>query len=204
MNVINKNDSPYKIIVCASGGGGNFEAIVKGQIECDYIVTKLIVDRVCGAIEKAKYYNIPYENIETICDKYAKMKALELAIPQDSNLIILAGFLPIISEKICSRWKGKLINTHPSLLPKYGGKGMHGVKVQEAVMAANEEFAGCTVHYVDSEVDSGQIIAQRRIKVNYEETPWELGGRVFAEENILLLEAICLLRNKSSNLICNE
>ena len=101
--------------------------------------------------------------------------------------------MPIISEKICIKWKNRIINTHPSLLPNYGGKGMYGVKVQEAVMANKEEYAGCTVHYVTPEIDGGSIILQSKIKIDYTETPWELGGRIFQKEGPLLVKAISML-----------
>ena len=70
---------------------------------------------------------------------------------------------------------------------------MYGVKVQEAVMAAKEEFAGCTVHFVSDDIDAGEIIIQKAIRIDYTETPWQLGGRIFTEENKLLVEAIRLL-----------
>jgi phosphoribosylglycinamide formyltransferase-1 len=79
-------------------------------------------------------------------------------------------------------------------LPKYGGKGMYGVKVQEAVMRANEAFAGCTVHFVTAGLDEGGIILQKSIAVDYRDTPWQLGSRIFKEENRLLVEAVSLLK----------
>ena len=87
-----------------------------------------------------------------------------------------------------------MINTHPSLLPKYGGKGMFGVRVQEAVLQAKETTAGCTVHYVSEEIDGGAIVAQKAIPVIAGETPWELGGRVFKEENVLLVQAVAFIK----------
>jgi len=110
-------------------------------------------------------------------------------------LIVLAGFMPIIPKPLCDKWQKKIINTHPSLLPRYGGRGMYGVKVQEAVMRAKEEKAGCTVHYVTEEIDAGAIILQASIDVDYSETPWQLGGRVFKEENRLLVDAVRLIKS---------
>ncbi len=83
-----------------------------------------------------------------------------------------------------------IINTHPSLLPKYGGKGMYGVRVQEAVLANSETRAGCTVHFVTEVIDGGAIILQSSIEVRPHESAWDLGGRVFLEENKLLPQAI--------------
>lgn len=185
------------IIVCASGGGGNFEKLISAQKEGFFKIVKLICDRPCGAIEKAERNMIKSVLIDrTAMSKDAFHQALELELKGDVDLIVLAGFLPIIPEQICLKYEGKIINTHPSLLPKYGGKGMYGVKVQEAVMANKEKFAGCTVHYVNSVIDGGEIILQKQIAVDYDETPWELGGRVFNEEGKLLLEAIKIIWDK--------
>ena len=80
------------------------------------------------------------------------------------------------------------------MLPKYGGKGMYGVKVQEAVMANNELTTGCTVHFVNEGIDEGEILLQKEILIDYNESPWELGGRIFQEENKLLIKAIRLFK----------
>jgi phosphoribosylglycinamide formyltransferase-1 len=187
-------ESAFKVVVCASGGGGNFNSIVKEQSKKGYAVTKLIVDRDCPAITKSELYNIPVCRL----NQGDRNESIELsflkAIPSDTNLVVLAGFLSIVPKSICEMWNGKIINIHPSLLPKYGGKGMYGVKVQEAVMAAKEEFAGCTVHHVITEPDAGSIIAQSKIKVDYSQTPWELGGKIFELENKLLVEVISKFR----------
>ncbi len=181
----------YNIVVLASGGGGNFKKLIDAQSSSNFFITALIVNKDCGAVSIAKEYGIPFVILnadepldENIC-KY---------IPQNTDLIVLAGFMPILKERFCNIWKNKIINTHPGLLPKYGGKGMYGVKIQEAVMLNNEEFAGCTIHYVTKDIDEGEIILQKAIKVDYSETPWQLGGRVFDEEGLLLVEAINLIR----------
>ena len=186
----------FNIIVCASGGGGNFQSLIENQEEFRYRINLLIVDRECGAIEKAINNNIPYILLEKKGEKF--FQSMDNVIPSNTNLIVLAGFFPIIISQFCDKWKNKIINTHPSLLPKFGGKGMYGVKVQEAVMFAKEKFAGCTIHYVNAEIDSGEIILQKQIQVDYNETPWELGGRIFKEENKLLVEAIKIIIKKSN------
>jgi phosphoribosylglycinamide formyltransferase 1 len=183
----------YKLVVCASGGGGNFQALIdESQKKNGFHIESLVVDRDCGAIERAYIANIPVYRIRN--SKEYLVNDLMKVFNKDINLIVLAGFMPIVPIDVCEKWKGKIINTHPSLLPKYGGKGMYGVKVQEAVMAAGERYAGCTVHYVNGDIDGGGIILQKSIEVNYEETPWELGGRIFIEENKLLVNAVNLLK----------
>jgi phosphoribosylglycinamide formyltransferase-1 len=184
----------FKITVCASGGGGNFQALIDARRKHDFQINCLIVDRECGAIERAKIAGIPFFRVEN--SKKNLSLDLNNLIPADTNLIVLAGFMPIVPKDMCDKWKGKIINTHPSLLPKYGGKGMYGVKVQEAVIAAGERYAGCTIHYVNSEIDGGEIILQKSIAVNYKESSWQLGGRVFVEEAKLLVEAVNLLKSK--------
>ena len=106
------------------------------------------------------------------------------------DMVVLVAFGQILPKNIIDGPPLGCVNVHPSLLPKYGGKGMVGVRVQEAVMRAGEREAGCTVHYVSPEIDAGEIILQKSIEVDYSETPWQLGGRVFIEENKLLVEAV--------------
>ena len=169
--------SDFRIVVLASVGGGNFEALVEHAHEHIYTVTKLITNKVCGAVDKAKAHSIEYEVIPLKGDEL--FNSINKAIPEGTDLIVLGGFMPIVPGWFCKQWHHKIINIHPSLLPKYGGKGMYGVKVQEAVMANHEEFGGCTVHYVEEGVDTGEILEQWVLKVDYNLTPWEFGGEVY-------------------------
>lgn len=183
----------FNIVVCASGGGGNFQAIIDARQELNINISMLITDRVCGAVARAQKNGIPHVLLRRSTGSSDLFSEFNQHLPECVDLIVLAGFMPIIPSYLCELWRGKIINTHPSLLPKYGGLGMYGVKVQEAVMRANEEYAGCTVHYVEAGVDEGRVILQKAIKVDYDETPWQLGGRIFLEENRLLVDAIRLL-----------
>ena len=189
----------FTITVCASGGGGNFEALIQARDRIGFSINRLVVDRECGAIKRAESNGIPVSRIKNPRTNLSKQ--LNEIFEESTNLIVLAGFFPIIPGEICNQWEGKMINTHPSLLPKFGGKGMYGVKVQEALMEANERYAGCTIHYVNSNIDEGEIILQKSIEVDYKQTPWQLGGRVFEEETKLLVEAISLLKYKYVNRI---
>ena len=94
----------------------------------------------------------------------------------------------MIGENLISKYT--IINTHPGLLPKYGGKGMYGVHVQEAVITAGEEYGGVTVHYVNSEYDKGNIIAQIKVKIEKEDTPETLFAKVQAAEKVQLIEVL--------------
>ena len=180
----------FNIIVCASGGGGNFRSLAKHQFDCGYRISLLVVDRECFAIDVAKEYGIPYTVLYRKFLNKSFFEEFEKVIPVDTSLIVLAGFLPIIPKWICEKWERRIINIHPSLLPEYGGKGMYGVKVQEAVLRNHEKYAGCTVHYVE------EIIIQKRIFVAEDESAWELGGRVFNEEIRLLPLAIKMIREE--------
>lgn len=183
----------FNVCVCASGGGGNFQALIDSQKKIGYTINKLITDRYCGALERACKYQIPAVTLTRDVPDDVFFKDFEVAVPLGTDLIVLAGFMPLLPSFICEKWQGKMINTHPSLLPSYGGKGMYGVRVQEAVIENGEQYAGCTVHFVTGVVDGGDIILQTKIEVNSNETAWELGGRVFKEENKLLPEAVKLL-----------
>jgi phosphoribosylglycinamide formyltransferase-1 len=199
----NKNiTEQFNVVVLASGGGGNFQALIDKQDDYGYKIKLLIVDRDCNAINRANQNNIPFLLIDKRKSGDSFYKDIEKSIPADTNLIVLAGFLSIISEDICEIWKNKIINTHPSLLPKYGGRGMIGLKVHEAVMKAKEIKTGCTVHYVDKTIDGGKVILQESLDIHYNETPWQLGGRVHKLENVLLPKAVKILMAKfKTNLI---
>lgn len=186
----------FNIVVCASCGGGNFYELAQSSKNSGYKISLLICDRDCGAVEKARLCGIPCKIIDRKIYKNNFFEELDSNIPSNTDLIVLAGFMPILSAEFCKKWHKKIINTHPSLLPKYGGIGMYGVKVQEAVMKNKEKYAGCTVHYVDESVDGGEIIFQKKILVNYDETAWQLGGRIFKEETPLLIKAISKIKEE--------
>ncbi len=177
-----------RVMVCASGGGGNLRAIVEGAQCGGYQVNQVLVSRDCGAIQVAEVAGIPW----VLIDSKTKFFADNFlgAVPAETDLIVLAGFLPILPSEVTEKWKGNIINTHPSLLPEFGGLGMYGVKVHEAVINSGVKETGCTVHYVNEVVDGGTIIAQARTRVLPFETPWQLGSRVFELEGPLLVQTI--------------
>jgi phosphoribosylglycinamide formyltransferase-1 len=179
-----------KIVVLCSGGGGNLRYLIGMQRV--FKIETVIVDRLCGAIDVAKNFKIPVVKL----DFKSKIIDYEFdrAIGDNIKLIVLAGFMPILKKSITDKYKGCIINTHPSLLPKYGGKGMYGVKVQEKLLENKDLFAGCTVHYVDENIDTGMIILQDKFEIeNREIKPWALGGLVFDKEGPLLVKAIELI-----------
>ena len=150
------------------------------QEQYNYQVSLVVVNRACLAQERAEK-----EGVKTLLSK--DWEEIDQTLTQQHiQLIVLAGFLAIIPQWFCEKWDKKIINIHPSLLPKFGGKGMYGLRVHEAVLAAGERRSGCTVHYVSAEVDGGTIIAQSIADVLSNDTPETLAQRVQqAEKNLL-------------------
>lgn len=183
----------FKIGVLVSGGGSNLQSIIdkskSGKLQCN--VEVVIGDRECYGVERAKEAGIDRHVLDRKILKKELCKEIDKIITEKGvELVVLAGFLSIIDEEFVNKWKGKIINIHPSLLPKFGGPGMYGIKVHEAVLKAGEQESGCTVHYVDTGVDSGEIIAQKRVKVLVGDTPETLQKRILMEEHKLLPESI--------------
>ncbi len=185
-----------KLGVFVSGSGSNFQSIL------DAIDSKILgctVEVVISDNPKAKALKRAEEKgIRTfIIDKKNLKgsfgdKALEL-IGDKLDLLVLAGFLSILKGDILKVYKNKIINIHPSLIPKYCGKGMYGLKVHEAVLKNNEKLTGCTVHFVNEIVDGGDIICQSKVKTDGISSPEELQKRVLIEEHKLLVKVIRLI-----------
>mgnify|MGYP003533029783 CR=1 FL=1 len=174
----------FNIAVLASGTGTTLQALIDNQALHGYHVAFVVANRPCTALKRAQAAAIP-----TLQSK--DWEAIDQALTDNHvQLIVLAGFLAILPEWICQKWAQRIINIHPSLLPKHGGKGMYGIRVQEAVLAAGDTTAGCTVHYVSAEVDGGSIIAQATVPVLLNDTPDSLTARVQQEEKQLLPRTI--------------
>ena len=182
----------FKIAVLVSGGGTNLQEIIDNienkRLNCK--IEYIIADRDCYSLERGRKYNIK----SVLLDKkeYGNKLSNEInkVLENKVDLIVLAGYLSIIDKDFISDWNNKIINIHPSLLPKYGGKGMYGMKVHEAVIANKENKSGCTVHFVDVDIDTGKILLQRKVDVSDNETPESLQKKVLKEEHQLLIEAI--------------
>ena len=168
------------LAILASGTGTTLQTLMDCQEQYNYQVSLVVVNRACLAQERAEK-----EGVMTLLSK--DWEEIDQALTQQHiQLIVLAGFLAIIPQWFCEKWDKKIINIHPSLLPKFGGKGMYGIRVHEAVLAAGERRSGCTVHYVSAEVDGGTIIAQSIVDLLSNDTPETLAQRVQqAEKNLL-------------------
>jgi len=186
-----------RIAVLASGGGRSLENLAKeiaaGRLAADLVL--VLVDRAsAGALERAERLGIPGKLLpytdfgQPAAYAEAVFEVLEAA---RVDLVVLAGFLRLLPPP--AGWGKRVINIHPSLLPKFGGKGFYGERVHRAVLAAGELESGCTVHFVDDQYDHGAPILQRKIALLPGETPESLAQRVFEEEKLALPEAIRLV-----------
>lgn len=179
-----------KIAVLVSGKGSNLQAIidaVENKTLAHISIEQVIADRYCFALERALEHDIPAYMIE---DSTQISEEIHEMLQNDIDYIVLAGFLSILSEEFCQNWNGKIINIHPSLLPKFGGIGMYGKHVHQAVIDAKESESGATVHYVIPEIDKGEIILQQSISVAENDTAESLAEKIHTIEHILLVEAL--------------
>ncbi len=179
-----------RLAVFVSGRGSNLRAIVdsnrlKGLIKIVYVVSDKVE---CPAFGFAREQGIKTIVVGKNGLSFDQMATLfeEAGI----GLIVLAGFLKLIPRDFVERFEGKIINIHPALLPNYGGKGMYGHFVHEAVFAAGDKVSGPTVHFVNSEYDRGSIIAQRPVDISDAKSPEEIAALVLKEEHKLLPEVI--------------
>ena|SRR3989339_1592692 len=181
-----------KIGVLISGSGSNLQEIIDAcnekRINAEVAVVISNRQNAYG-LERALKSSIPAVYIDPKKEDFNK-KVIEILEKYKVELVCLAGFLLKISEEFVKKYRGKILNIHPALLPKYGGAGMYGVHVHDAVLKAKEKVSGCTVHIVDEEYDKGTIILQKKVKVFKSDTPEILQKRVLEQEHIAYPEAI--------------
>lgn len=186
----------FKIAVLVSGGGTDLQSIIDA-VESKKLDVK--IEMVIGsrdniyALERAKKHNI--DTFVVSRKEYgeeASNKILELTKGK-VDLIVLAGFLAILDGEILKEFDNKIINIHPSLIPSFCGPGMYGLKVHEAVIKSGVKFSGCTVHFVNSEVDGGAILLQNAVPVYFEDDAETLQKRILEKEHIILPKAIKLI-----------
>lgn len=187
------------IAVFASGGGTDFQSVIDGVESglVDARISLLVASKEgIGAIERAKKHGIDFVVFDK--KKYASLEdmfeetARELE-KRNVELIVLAGYLNIIPPRFVGRYRGKIINIHPSLIPKYCGDGFYGMKVHRAVIENGEKESGCTVHFVDEGTDTGEILAQEKVPVLPDDTPETLAARVLEKEHLLLPRVVAKL-----------
>ena len=168
-----------KIAIFASGSGSNAENIIQYFAQKPQFCGKSVFCNVPDAyvLERAKKYRIPsfVFNREEFRNPDKVFRQLQ---EQEIDFIVLAGFLWLMPSFITAAWPNKIVNIHPALLPAYGGKGMYGHHVHEAVIAAGEKESGITIHYVNDHYDQGAIIFQAKCPVLPTDTPDDLAARV--------------------------
>ena len=171
------------LAVFASGGGTNCENIIRYFKGSDKVHVALVVANKAGipALEKAERLGVPTRVLPK-ADLNREDVALPLMKEYSIDFIVLAGFLLVIPDFLIREYDRRIINLHPALLPKFGGMGMYGHHVHEAVKAAGETETGMTVHWVSGKVDSGGIIAQFRTPISPDDTPDDIAAKEHALE----------------------
>ena len=192
-----------KAAVLVSGGGRNLQpildAVETGRIRNAKIVSVISNNPKAYALERAKKHGVPAVCVSR--KEYGSKEAFDEALLkaiQDSgaDLVVLAGCLVVIPEKIIEEYRGRIINIHPSLIPSFCGTGYYGLKVHEAALARGVKVTGATVHFVDEGTDTGPILLQKAVEVKEGDTPETLQRRVMEEaEWVLLPKAIDMLAN---------
>ena len=177
-----------RVAVLVSGGGTNLQAIIDkvadGSLPQVELVKVIASKESAYALERAAK-----AGIETAVAK-EQPQVLEELEGSGAEIIVLAGYMKVLSPEIIKKYGNRIINIHPSLIPKYCGKGFYGIRVHNAVIAAGEKESGATVHYVDEGVDTGEIILQEKVPVLEGDTPEDLAARVLKTEHVILAEGL--------------
>lgn len=196
--------------VLISGGGSNLQALIdhaqRGALGGEI---KLVISSNSQAygLERAKLAGIPRMVIsrKTHPDEQQREEALLRALKEAGvTLVVLAGYLGILSPRVIAAYPNRIINIHPSLLPSFSGKGFYGIKVHEAALERGVKVTGATVHFVNEETDGGPIILQRTVPVEPEDDPKTLQQRVLALEHQLLPEAVSLFAKGKLQVVGNR
>jgi phosphoribosylglycinamide formyltransferase-1 len=203
------------IAVLVSGGGTNLQALIdyeKLNSDCPYKICCVLSDhKDAYALERAKIAGIesfvvsPYavmgaENAKAASREEKRIrvsdKVLEICKQKEVQLIVQAGWLTVLSGAIIEEYSNRIVNLHPALLPKFGGVGMWGHHVHEAVLASGEKESGCTVHIADSGCDTGRILVQKKVPVESGDTVDSLYARIAPKEKEALIEGVLMLCKK--------
>ena len=178
-----------KIGVLISGGGTNLQAVIDGcknkSINGEVRVVISNKENAYG-LERARNYNI-----KAICEK-DENKIIEVLKANEIELVILAGYLKIVSPKLVNEYRNKIINIHPSLIPAFCGKGYYGEKVHQGVIDYGAKVTGATVHFVDEGADTGPIIMQKTVEVKQDDDIKKLAKRVLEVEHEILTKSISM------------
>ena len=186
---------PVRVAVLVSGGGTNLQALLDALHDSPIArVTRVISNRPdAGALERARRAGVPTTVLRDANDPAELQSALGGA-----QLVVLAGYLKLVHSSVVARFRDRMINVHPALLPAFGGPGMYGHRVHEAVLASGAKESGATVHFVDEAFDRGAIIAQEKVPVQKGDTAETLAARVLEAEHRLLPKVVLDLARRIS------
>ena len=193
MNI--NSEKKVSILIFASGNGSNAENIIKYFEEKSIHINWIIItnNSNAGVIERSVRLNIPFMVFSK--DDFYNNNVLEKINLINPSLIVLAGFLLKIPEQIIENFPNKIINIHPSLLPKYGGKGMYGINVHKKVIENQESESGISIHYVNQNYDEGKVIFQKSITISYPTDASNLSKKIHELEMKYFPEVIEKLLN---------
>lgn len=192
------------IVVLVSGGGTNLQALIdaseRGEIENGRISCVVSSNPNAYAIERAKKHNIDYAVIRR--KDYESLGSYDealtaLLLEKKADLVVLAGFMTILGDKVIKQFENRMINIHPSLIPSFCGAGFYGLKVHEAVLARGVKVTGATVHFVNEICDGGPIILQKAVEISDDDTAETLQRKVMEQAEWKILP-------KAVSLFCSD
>ena len=178
-----------------SGNGSNMRNLVEfskkknSPINVDLVISS---NKKSNAIQYLKKNKIYFKIFDFKQKNKDERKIFDILKKRETQLICLAGFMKILSESFIKRFNGKILNIHPSLLPKYKGLNTH-----ERAILNKEKFSGCTVHFVNSKLDSGKIIIQKKVKINKKDNPKSLSKKILKQEHLLYPKALKKILSKT-------
>jgi phosphoribosylglycinamide formyltransferase-1 len=197
-----KPAEPLRIAVLGSHSGTNFQAIidacVRGELNAR-IAAAISNNGESGFLARAKRAKIPAFHISAKTagsEDLRDARIEETLVESGAELVVLAGYMKRLGAGTLRRFKDRVINIHPALLPSFGGAGMYGIRVHQAVLAAGTAVSGATVHLVTERYDEGPTVLQRTVPVLPMDTPEDLAARVLVCEHQLLVEAIAIFADK--------
>lgn len=194
------------IAVFASHGGSDMQAIIDGCKQNRIRARVAVVisnNKDSMALERARREGLPHYHLSAKLlgsEEDLAEKILEVLAEYQIDMIFLAGYMRMLHPSVLNRYHNRVFNIHPALLPKYGGRGMYGIHVHEAVIAAHEQETGVTIHRVNAEYDSGEIVAQTTVPVLPDDTAEVLAARVLEREHAFLVEVISDIANEKIEL----
>ncbi len=180
-----------RVAVLVSGGGSNLEALLQSQVSgaMPFGEIALVVSNIQGAyaLERAKQHHVEGGCIPSRGNPEFEAQLQDLLVAREIDVIVLAGFLAILSSDFVGKWPERILNIHPSLIPSFCGKGFYGLKVHEAALERGVKLTGATVHFVNEIPDGGRILLQKAVEIHPEDTAKTLQQRVMEQAEWVLL-----------------